>query len=96
MQHGTRKRGRFDFLAPTDQPRWLVVEDRCSRVIEYSRIEPRTDLRAALEQAVAQRKADGWAVEHVGRWLWGGFFCSKDGERVCVLLAAVEPERPQA
>lgn len=94
MQHGTRKRQRFDFLARTDQPRWLVVADRCSRIIECSRIEPGADLRAVLENALAQRKADGWTVaDHDGRWVWSGFFCERNGERVSVSLAAVEPLR---
>lgn len=69
----------------------LVVADRSSRTLEYSRIEPGTDLRAVLDNAVAQRKAAGWIVEHDGKWLWSGFFCHRDGERVSVSLAAVEP-----
>jgi hypothetical protein len=93
MQHGTRKRGRYDFLATSDKPRWLVVQDRCSRVIDITYLPPGTNLRAALDNAVAQRKSDGWNVEgHDGRWRWSGFFCHRDGERVSVLLMAVGPE----
>jgi hypothetical protein len=92
MQHGTRKRGRHNFFARTDEPRWLVVQDRCSRPISSTCLPPGSDLRAALDDAVAQRKADGWTIEdHDGRWLWGGFFCHRDGERVSVLLVAVDP-----
>ena len=95
MQHGTRKRGRYDFLAPTDKPRWLVVQDRWSQVIVATYLSPGANLRAVLDDAVAQRRADGWIVEgHDGRWLWPGFFCHRDGKRISVSLVAVDPAKP--
>jgi hypothetical protein len=92
MQHGTRKRARYDFLAPSDKPRWLVVQDRSSQVIAATCLRPGTNLRAVLDDAVAQRKADGWNVEgHDGQWRWSGFFCHRDGQRISVTLVALDP-----
>lgn len=90
MQHGTRKRHRFDPLATVTETRFLVVRDRCSMLVAYSALPPGTDLRATLETAAATRRADGWMVEPIS-YIAALFFCSRAGERVSVSIAARDP-----
>ena len=90
MQHGTRKRQRFDPLATVNEPRYLVVRDRCSRLIACSRLAPGTNLRAALQTAATLRAVDGWIVEPIS-YVAALFFCSRDDERVSVSIVVRDP-----
>jgi hypothetical protein len=44
-----RRRGETDALRPVKEPRWLVVRDRLSRVIESQALGAQTDLRAVIQ-----------------------------------------------
>jgi hypothetical protein len=85
-----RRRGVTDALRPVNAPRWLVVRDRFSRVIESQPLGPRTDLRAAMQAEGDRRRSDGWAVEEVPRNC-AFFFCDRQNERVCVSIECYEP-----
>ena len=89
MRHGTRKRQRYDPLAPIREACWLVVLDRLRTALETRKLPPGTDLRAVLTTAHAERIAAGWACETDGRF--GFFFCHQDGVRVMVGIHRVEP-----
>jgi hypothetical protein len=90
MQHGTRKRQRFDPLATVREKRYLVVRDRTSQLIAYSVLASGTNLRAALEDAASARAADGWTVEKIN-YIAALFFCSRQKERLSVSIVAVDP-----
>jgi hypothetical protein len=62
-----RRRGETDALRPVKEPRWLVVRDRFSRVIESLARVRRRDLRAAMQATRDRRRSEGWAVEDVPR-----------------------------
>jgi hypothetical protein len=72
------------------EPRWLVVRDRFSRVIESQALGPQTDLRAAMQATGDRRRSEGWAVEEVPRNC-AFFFCDRQNDRVCVSIECYEP-----
>jgi hypothetical protein len=85
-----RRRGQTDALAPVNAPRWLVVRDRLSRVVEFRALPPVADLRAAMQTERARRAAAGWAVDDIPRNC-SFFFCALENERVCVSIECFEP-----
>jgi hypothetical protein len=44
-----RRRGESDALLSVNAPRWLVIRDRLSHVLESHALLPHADLRAAIE-----------------------------------------------
>jgi hypothetical protein len=85
-----RRRTQTDALAPVNAPRWLVVRDRVSRVVEYHALAPLADLRAAMQAERARRAAAGWVVDDIPRTC-SFFFCALENERVCVSIECFEP-----
>jgi hypothetical protein len=87
------RRGVTDALQTVKEPRWLVVRDRFSRVVESQALGPQTDLRAVMQAVRDRRRSDGWAVEEVPRNC-AFFFCDQQNERVCVSIECYEPGPP--
>jgi hypothetical protein len=85
-----RRRSQTDALAPVNAPRWLVVRDRLSRVVEFRALPPVADLRAAMQAEGERRAAAGWAVDDIPRTC-SFFFCERENERVCVSIECFEP-----
>ena len=85
-----QRRGRTDALKPVNEPRWLVIRDRFSRVIESQALPPNADLRALMQAEGDRRRRAGWAVEPVPRNC-AFFFCDFENERVCVSVECYEP-----
>jgi hypothetical protein len=85
-----RRRGAVDSLNSVDAPRWLVLRDRCSRVIEYRALAPRTDLRAALRAQGAALAADGWQIGDTPRNC-AFFFCERGNDRWYISIEHFEP-----
>ena len=85
-----RRRTQTDALAPVNAPRWLVVRDRLSRVVEFRALLPLADLRAAMQSEGERRVAAGWAVDDIPRKC-SFFFCALENERVCVSIECFEP-----
>ena len=88
-----RRRGETDALRPVKEPRWLVVRDRFSRVIESQALGPQTDFRAVMQAEGDRRRREGCALEEVPRNC-AFFFCDRDNERVCVSIECYEPGPP--
>ena len=88
-----RRRGQTDALRPVTEPRWLVIRDRFSQVVESQALGPQTDLRAVMQVEADRRRSDGWAVEDVPRNC-AFFFCDRQNERVCVSIECYEPGQP--
>jgi len=85
-----QRRGRIDPLRQVDEPRWLVIRDRFSRVIESRTLPPNADLRAAMERERERLRRSGWVVEDIPRYC-AFFFCDRQNERVCVSVECYEP-----
>jgi hypothetical protein len=85
-----RRRGETDALLPVKEPRWRVVRDRFSRVIESQVLGPQTDLRAVMQAEADRRRCERWAVEEVPRNC-AFFFCDRQNDRVCISIECYEP-----
>ena len=86
-----RRRSQTDALASVNAPRWLVVRDRLSRVVQSDALQPlRGICRAAMQAERARRAAAGWAVDDIPRKC-SFFFCELENERVCVSIEASGP-----
>jgi hypothetical protein len=85
-----RRRGIIDSLDAVNAPRWLVVRDRVSRVLEYSPLAPRADLRAALKAKGVALAAEGWKIGDTPRNC-SFFFCERDNDRWYVSVDHFEP-----
>jgi hypothetical protein len=90
----SRRRSRFDSLATSDRPRWLVVKDMHGSVIDSTMIAAGADLHELMAAMIRTRKADGWTVENDGSY--GFVFCHKAGVRRMVALVQVDPTQPTA
>ena len=85
-----QRRGQRDALEPINEPRWLVVRDRFSRVLESQALSAKADLRATMQGERNRRLRDGWAAEDIPRNC-AFFFCDRDNDRVCVSIECFEP-----
>ena len=85
-----RHKGAHDPLVPVAAHRWLVIRDGYSRVVEYSEIEPLTDLRVVLSEEQERRRRAGWQdCDMPPRCAF--FFCDRDGERLCIGIECYLP-----
>jgi len=83
---------RHSRYAPTDESRishWIVTYDIYRNVLQSKHLAVGADLHAAMRQAIADSKADGWTVENDGAY--GFFFCNRDGERREVRMQPTDP-----
>jgi hypothetical protein len=85
-----QRRGQADPLQPVNEPRWLVIRDRFSRVIESKSLPVNADLRAAIQAERDRRRKAGWAVGDTPRNC-AFFFCDLENDRVCVSIECYEP-----
>jgi len=72
-----------------NEVRWLVIDDRCGTSIQSARLEPNTDVVAALEAARENYIADGWKVDELDKWQ--ALYATRGSERLFIHLRAVEP-----
>ena len=84
-----RRRSSPDPLATVNEPRWLVIQDKSSQPIKSIRLEPRTDLKAALAKARQHFIDTGWNVEPPTRYSF--VFARRGTEQWCISINAVEP-----
>lgn len=85
-----QRRGQRDALEPIDEPRWLVIRDRFSRVLESQALAPRANLREVMKAERSRRVRTGWLAEDIPRNC-AFFFCDLGNERVCVSIECFEP-----
>ncbi len=74
-----------------NEPRWLVVRNRLSRVLEFLELRPKADLHAAMEAERARRAADGWTVGDIPHFC-SFCFCDRGNERICITVECFEPD----
>jgi hypothetical protein len=87
------RRNVYDPLEPTAEPRWYVVRDRLSRVLESRALPTGTNLKRVLVAAMVERIDAGWHLGEFGS-RGGSFFCTKGSERCQVGIEASDPGRP--
>ena len=85
-----QRRGQRDALRPVNEPRWLVIRDRFSRVLESRALSPGADLRAVMEAERGRRRGAGWATGDIP-YKCAFFFCDLENDRVCVSIECYEP-----
>jgi hypothetical protein len=88
-----QRRGQIDALLPVNEPRWLVIRDRFSRVLESQALSPGSDLRAVMQAERNRRIKAGWLAGDIPRKC-AFFFCDRENERVCVSVECYEPGPP--
>lgn len=84
------RRSRFDPLATTDRPLWLVVKDMYGAVLAGSQIAAVVNLHDLMAATIMTRQADGWTVDNDGSY--GFAFCHKAAVRRMVAIVQVDPE----
>ena len=78
------RRIRYNPCAKSSQPAYLVVHDMQHQVIEVQRLEPATDLRAAMVAAIKRLRDEGWL--HEGSAAYGFVFVQRAGGRRLLML----------
>jgi hypothetical protein len=84
-----RRRDTFRPLAPSIQPRWLIVWDMQFNVLDSTELAPFTDLEALLRETAAQWQRDGWTMESDSAR--GSLFCHRGAERRLLAISAADP-----
>lgn len=74
-----RSRQRFDPLATSTNPYWLVVTDLYRNPLTVTPLAPGTNLHAALRAGIDGYVADGWHAE--GDGAFGFVFIARGVER---------------
>jgi hypothetical protein len=89
-------RYRHQVYTPAGTPRFCVLFGLQWQVIECSKLEPGTDLKAAMTAAIGRLADDGWQTE--GGEEFGFVFIRRAGERRLLILTERDPcdMRPQA
>jgi hypothetical protein len=83
--------GRYKFVAydKSAGPRYIVVWGLQWQIIDCRRLEPYTDLSAAMQRTVRELEAQGWEAE--GDLPYGFVFIRRRGERRLLMLSARDP-----
>jgi hypothetical protein len=89
-------RYRHQVYEESKTPRWVAVFGLQWQVIESHRMEPASDLSAAMVAAIERLGAGGWHAEAEPRF--GFVFIRRDGERRLLMLTPKDPYdlRPQS
>jgi hypothetical protein len=82
-------RRRCQPLADTRRPHWLTVSDLHRKLISSEAIATGTDLRAAMQVALALYASEGWRADSDGAY--GFTFIANGSERRLVNLTPVDP-----
>jgi hypothetical protein len=83
--------GRYKFIAYNQSaaPRYIVIWSLQWQVIDCQRVEPHSDLSAALSRALDQLQGQGWQAE--GDTLYGFAFIRRQSERRLLMLTPRDP-----
>jgi hypothetical protein len=87
------RRNVFDPLEPTHEPRWYVVRDARSALLEAQALAPGTDLKRVFVAAMLERIDAGWKLgEFSSRG--GSVFFNRGVDRCMVGIEAADPGQP--
>jgi hypothetical protein len=87
----TTKRSKYDPLATSRLPRWLVLRDLFHHVLDVTELPPGTDLRRAFAEGLAALEREGWQSEGA---TGGMVFVRRGGERRLLSVHEHDPHEP--
>jgi len=87
----TTKRSKYDPLALSRQPRWLVLRDMFHNVLDSTELSPGTDLRRAFAAGLAELERQGWQNEGASGAM---VFVRRGGERRLLAIHEADPHEP--
>jgi hypothetical protein len=87
----TTKRSKYDPLAFSRQPRWLVLRDLFHNVLDATELAPGTDLRQAFARGLADLEQQGWQSEGASGAM---VFVRRGAERRLLAIHENDPHEP--
>jgi hypothetical protein len=87
----TTKRSKYDPLATSRHPRWLVLRDMFHNVLDATEMPPGTDLRRAFADGLAALERDGWQSEGASSAM---VFVNRGGQRRLLTVHEQDPYEP--
>jgi hypothetical protein len=87
----TTKRSKYDPLARSHQPRWLVLRDLFHNVLDATELPPGTDLRQAFASGLAELELQGWQSEGATGAM---VFVRRGAERRLLAVHEHDPHEP--
>ena len=84
------RRGTFDPLEPTQEPRWYTVRNMHGALLEASELPPDADLKRVFVEAILRWISAGWTLKEFHSRT-GCFFCDCGVER---RMVEITPSRP--
>src|ERR1043165_70385 len=87
----TTKRSKYDPLALSRQPRWLVLRDMFHNVLDSTELSPGTDLRRAFASGLADLERQGWESEGASGAM---VFVRRGSERRLLAIHEHDPQEP--
>jgi len=87
----TTKRSKYDPLALSRLPRWLVLRDMFHNVLDSTELPPGTDLRQAFASGLAALERQGWYSEGASGAM---VFVRRGTERRLLAVHEHDPQEP--
>ncbi len=87
----TTKRSKYDPLATSRQPRWLVLRDMFHNVLDSTELTPGTDLRRSFAEGLAALERAGWESEGASGAM---VFIRRGAERRLLTIYENDPHEP--
>jgi hypothetical protein len=87
----TTKRSKYDPLALSRQPRWLVLRDMFHNVLDSTELAPGADLRQAFASGLAALEQQGWQSEGASGAM---VFVRRGAERRLLVIHETDPHEP--
>ena len=87
----TTKRSKYDPLATSRLPRWLVLRDMFHNVLDSTEMPPGTDLRKSFAEGLATLEREGWQSEGASGAM---VFVRRGGERRLLTVHELDPLEP--
>jgi len=88
------RRGTFDPLEATQEPRWYTVRNMYGALLEARELPPGADLKRVFVEAILKWMDDGWQLQEFHSRT-GTFFCDRAGERRMIDITPTNPGRTQ-
>jgi hypothetical protein len=85
------KRSKYDPLATSRLPRWLVMRDMFHNVLDSTELIAGTDLRKAFAEQLATLEREGWESEGASG---GMVFVRRGAERRLLAVHEHDPHEP--
>jgi hypothetical protein len=82
-------RYKFPAYNKSTTPRFIVLWDLQWQILNCQRLEPRSDLSAAMTTTLRQLETEGWQAE--GDLPYGFVFIRREGERRMLMLTPRDP-----